>query len=310
MTRQDGSEAVSFQRARSDLGREIAALRTHPRFALAIRLGSWVLVAASALFLVTVAARHWDELTRVALTGPQWAVLAVLALLGLAWHGVLLALDARPHSLVHSVRSHTTAQLAKYVPGNVFHFVGRHLMHSARGGDDKRLALAAVVGNGLLVLAAVAVSVACLAFGADAGIRPLTLALGLTFAAGLAVAVLFAARLNGPRRGSVIAAFAAMLGFFTVMAGVLVALGQMVGLGTSPSLAGGGIAAWIAGFLTPGAPGGLGIREAVMVIAGGGGASADKLLMLGVLLRVVTFGGDVLCALAGRALPVAPDLES
>ena len=321
MTRQDGSEAVSFQRARSDLGREIAALRTHPRFALAIRLGSWVLVAASALFLVTVAARHWDELTRVALTGPQWAVLAVLAvlvvvygaalfLLGLAWHGVLLALDARPHSLVHSVRSHTTAQLAKYVPGNVFHFVGRHLMHSARGGDDKRLALAAVVENGLLVLAAVAVSLACLAFGADAGIRPLTLALGLTFAAGLAVAVLFAARLNGPQRGSAIAAFAAMLGFFTVMAGVLVALGQMVGLGTSPALAGGGIAAWIAGFLTPGAPGGLGIREAVMVIAGGGGASADKLLMLGVLLRVVTFGGDVLCALAGRALPVAPDLES
>ena len=318
MSRQDGSEAVSFQRARSDLGREIAALRTYPRFALAIRLGSWVLVAASALFLVTVAARHWDELTRVALTGPQWAVLAVLVvvygaalfLLGLAWHGVLLALDARPHSLVHSARSHTTAQLAKYVPGNVFHFVGRHLMHSARGGDDKRLALAAVVGNGLLVLAAVAVSVACLAFGADAGNRPLTLALGLTFAAGLAVAVLFAARMNGPRRGSAIAAFAAMLGFFTAMAGVLVALGQMVGLGTSPSLAGGGIAAWIAGSLAPGAPGGLGIREAVMVIAGGGGASADKLLMLGVLLRVVTFGGDVLCALAGRALPVAPDLES
>jgi uncharacterized membrane protein YbhN (UPF0104 family) len=99
-----------------------------------------------------------------------------------------------------------------------------------------------------------------------------------------------------------------MLAFFAVMALVLMALGRMLGLGASPVLAGGGVAAWIAGFVTPGAPGGLGVREMVMVIAGAGTASADKLLMLGVLLRVVTFGGDVVCALAGRALPVATEL--
>ncbi len=316
MTRQDGSETVSFPRARGELVRGVAALRTHPRFAQAIRLGSWVLVAASALFLATVAARNWDELSKIVLTGQQWALLAglvivygaALFLLGLAWHAVLVALEARPHSMVHSVRSHTTAQLAKYVPGNVFHFVGRHMMHSAQGGDDKRLAMAAVVENGLLVFAALVVALVCLAPGASAGMRPLTLALGLMFAAGIAVAALLARRLNGPQRRSAFAAFAAMLGFFAIMAGVLVALGHLVGLGTSPALAGGGITAWIAGFLTPGAPGGLGVREAVMVIAGGG-ASAEKLLMLGVLLRVVTFGGDLVCALVGRALPVGPQVE-
>ena len=98
-----------------------------------------------------------------------------------------------------------------------------------------------------------------------------------------------------------------MLAFFAVMAGVLAALGEMLGLGASPSLAGGGVAAWIAGFVTPGAPGGLGVREAVMVIVGGASASAEHLLMLGVLLRAVTFGGDLVCAVAGRALPLAPD---
>ena len=114
---------------------------------------------------------------------------------------------------------------------------------------------------------------------------------------------------HGLRLAPALSAFAAMLAFFAVMALVLMALGEMLGLGASPALAGGGVAAWIAGFVTPGAPGGLGIREAVMVIVGAG-TSADKLLMLGILLRVVTFGGDLVCALAGRALPVAPDPQT
>lgn len=298
------------------LTQRLFALRGHPRTAQAIRLGGWVLVGASALFLVAVAAKHWDELGRIALTGRQWGVLAglvlvyggALFLLGFAWHALLLSLGAQPHSLSHSVRSHTSAQLAKYVPGNVFHLVGRHMLQRSRGGsDDRRLALATVAETLLLVLAAACVATICLALGSGGALQRLSIAAATMLFALLAIGALLA-RGRGLRLPPALAAFAAMLAFFAVMALVLMVLGHMLGLGASPGLAGGGVAAWIAGFVTPGAPGGLGVREMVMVIAGAGTASADKLLMLGVLLRVVTFGGDVVCALAGRALPVASEL--
>ncbi len=295
------------------LTQRLQALRAHPRFALAVRLGGWVLVAASALFLALVAARHWDELGGIALTGRQWATMAglvllygaALFLLGLAWHAVLLALGAQPYSLAHSVRSHTSAQLAKYVPGNVFHLVGRHMLQRSRGGsDDRRLALATLSEALMLVLAAACIAAVCLALGSDGQVQRLCIAILAALLGGSALAA-WRAQSRGLQPAPALGAFAAMLAFFSVMAAVLVALGDMIGLGRSPALAGGGVAAWIAGFLTPGAPGGLGIREAAMVIVGAG-ASADKLLMLGVLLRVVTFGGDLVCAVAGRALPVAP----
>ena len=156
----------------------------------------------------------------------------------------------------------------------------------------------------MLVLAAACIAAVCLALGSDGQVQRLCIAILAALLGGSALAA-WRAQSRGLQPAPALGAFAAMLAFFSVMAAVLVALGDMIGLGRSPALAGGGVAAWIAGFLTPGAPGGLGIREAAMVIVGAG-ASADKLLMLGVLLRVVTFGGDLVCAVAGRALPVAP----
>ena len=59
--------------------------------------------------------------------------------------------------------------------------------------------------------------------------------------------------------------------------------------------------AWVAGFITPGAPGGLGVREAILVtvltpLYGGGTAVA-----LTIVLRICTFAADGLGFLAGLA---------
>ena len=59
--------------------------------------------------------------------------------------------------------------------------------------------------------------------------------------------------------------------------------------------------AWIAGFLTPGAPAGLGIREAILVAALGATYGAGIAVGLTLLLRMVTLRGDGL-AFAGGAL--------
>jgi hypothetical protein len=63
------------------------------------------------------------------------------------------------------------------------------------------------------------------------------------------------------------------------------------------------VAAWLAGFVTPGAPGGLGIREAAMVLFAGGSASAEVLFVAAALFRLVSFGGDLVCFAVASLLP-------
>ena len=275
-----------------------------------LRLGGWALVIASALFLVAVGYRHWSELSAIALSPVQWAAIgglvlaygAGLLLTGLVWHAMLVFVGAAPQDLHHSMRAHTSAQLAKYVPGNVFHFVGRHMIHRAAGMDDKRLALAAFFENLVLLVCAACVSLLCLALS-NAGGRVSDFA-GFG-AAGLFVALVVLAiilKATGRRIGALAAGLLSGLCFFVLMAGTLAAIAMMLGTGFAWEICGGGVAAWIAGFVTPGSPGGLGVREAAMVLLGGRAAAPDVLLMTALLFRVVTFGGDIVCAISGRML--------
>lgn len=60
--------------------------------------------------------------------------------------------------------------------------------------------------------------------------------------------------------------------------------------------------AWVAGFVTPGAPAGMGVREGVLILMLGGplGPAAATALILA--LRITTMLGDILCLAAGLLL--------
>ena len=57
--------------------------------------------------------------------------------------------------------------------------------------------------------------------------------------------------------------------------------------------------AWVAGFLTPGAPAGLGVRDVILVAVLGSTYGATIALGLTILLRMVTLGGDGLAFAVG-----------
>jgi len=67
-------------------------------------------------------------------------------------------------------------------------------------------------------------------------------------------------------------------------------------------------AAWVVGLVTPGAPGGLGTREAALVgiAAGLHGMPLDQATALATASRLVTVGGDLLGAALAAALPLVP----
>lgn len=274
-----------------------------------VRVAGWVLVAASAMFLVVVGQSHWNTLSAIVLPSGAWLAIGGLVLLygtallltGLIWHAMLTFTGAGALSASHSMRAHTSAQLAKYVPGNVFHFLGRHMIHRSVGADDKRMALAAVLENLVLLFAAACIAALCLLLGGEGVYRDVALIAGAALLVAL-MAVLSGVRIKRWPLPPLLAGFAAALLFFAVMAGIVAAIAMLLGTAFAWDVAGSGVAAWIAGFVVPGSPGGLGVREAAMVLLGGHAAKLDVLLLTALLFRVVTFGGDVVCAVLGRLL--------
>ncbi len=80
-----------------------------------------------------------------------------------------------------------------------------------------------------------------------------------------------------------------------------VVLKAPVPLGYWPALISLFAIAWTAGVITPGAPSGLGIREAVLVVGLSPIAPAADAVLIAGLLRLLTVSGDVLFFLFGAS---------
>jgi glycosyltransferase 2 family protein len=61
-------------------------------------------------------------------------------------------------------------------------------------------------------------------------------------------------------------------------------------------------AAWVLGFVVPGAPGGVGVREAVMIVLLEPTIGQADSVALALIYRISTTAGDALFALAGLTL--------
>jgi uncharacterized membrane protein YbhN (UPF0104 family) len=222
--------------------------------------------------------------------------------------------------LCHRIYART--QIAKYLPGNVFHFAGRHVLGRVAGLPHGAL-LGATVYEALgLVVGGTAVAFCGLAFGdVRAGAFPRTLALAAMVVA-IATPVLFDATLkrrfglgsdrepeSGAWRVAVAMAgfYIRYMVFFLVVGAMLYAIAAAAGSGVSLRVAGPVISifsvAWVAGFLTPGAPAGLGIREAVIVFALTPLMGEGVALLAALLLRLVTGCGDLLYFASSYLLP-------
>ena len=59
---------------------------------------------------------------------------------------------------------------------------------------------------------------------------------------------------------------------------------------------------WIVGFITPGAPGGIGIREAVMIMMCGSFLDMNTIMLYAVTLRIISTFGDIAAFLIGMLL--------
>jgi glycosyltransferase 2 family protein len=100
----------------------------------------WVILGGTLFFLAATLKKHWQEVGAIRLSGQGWGYLAIALVITLLAHlwsgwvwGWILQLFNQSVSGGWSLRVYLKTNLAKYLPGNVWHFYGRIMAAKAIG---------------------------------------------------------------------------------------------------------------------------------------------------------------------------------
>lgn len=256
-------------------------------------------LAVLGIGFVTMRLREYgSELDAFAFGWAVWVAIASLAvtygasnvLLALAWWHLLERFGGGV-TKPWAIRAYGISQIAKYVPGNVFHLAGRQAMGVAAGVASWPLAKSAVWELGLIAFAGALFGLLVLPTSPvipGGGIFPFVVVAG---SSGLALKQWLGTPVA--RSFGLYLVFLAVSGtLFTGLLGLIQA-SEVPALPELPILIGAYVLAWLAGLLTPGAPAGVGVRELVLLLLLEGRVAAPELIQAVVLGRVVTVLGDL-----------------
>ena len=303
------------------------------------RLLGVALTLVSLAFLGWLARSRAAELPQIEWTAPVVGGLAagtLLYLLGLLLGGLAL------HLILGAARSSVAPSTAvalllrtnvgKYLPGNVGHLLGRAVLARELGIPTPTVVASLVFEAAAAALAALVM--AALGLAADRRLwtdlagelpAPGKLVVGLALLTGAALAATFLPRLLARRLPASVrhrsgrpgvCALAGATGLYglnfclyggtavlVIASGLTGAAGE-VDFATWLRYAAALALAWVVGFLTPGSPGGLGVREAVLVVLLAPTLEAAPALVLALVLRLVTVVGDGLGLVLSFARPL------
>ncbi len=255
---------------------------------------------------------HADWSTVLGRLGLSTLVYSVGCLaLALAWWFLLRTFASPDISLLPAAQGHLRAQLAKYLPGNVFHIAARHIHARADGSGHARLAYSAIAESMILVMVAAMLSASVPDEALPEILRTFAVwrwPLLALLVVGVVGGIHFLALRQTPRsdrRPRTSAAVGNLLGavlcyfFFFVVATIAfqVTLGEHSQLlqVLIPVVA----ICWLGGFLVLGAPGGLGVREALFLGLLGPLVGDANAILGALIFRGATILGDVLMSLLG-----------
>lgn len=288
------------------------------------KLFAAILTVVALYFLVTVFVSQWDEIRNKvdvsALLLFMVAAIPVYVLTAVsnavAWTSAFRATGEKlPFSTGLPV--HLVSQVGKYFPGNVGHFVGRlgllklKKYSVANGGISIVLEILWMIG------AAAALSVYALATGALVSIGnmhgftdwlPVAVLLLALIVPNVMILVFnhlppgfrgklgFEGKIRRPPEATVLGCYA--LYFLNFLLNGLILL---VGVHWLFGESGGDVllvvslytVTWLLGFILPGAPGGIGVREALFVLLFGGMYGQGVAAAMAVVLRVLSVIGDL-----------------
>ncbi len=270
---------------------------------IASQIGS-ALTVGGVIFVIYRLAEYGKGIDPQKVESISWPILVSLALaycmasffLVLAWREIMVGLGERI-GFAMALRLYGISQIAKYLPGNVFHLGSRQALGMAEGFAGRTLGKSVFWEVGLLVSAALLFSILIL---------PKFL-VGLSwkcafllFFAAVTITGLFVVRLAGANFSR---SFCGLVIFF-LLAGLVFyfVVRQVSNLDPvqAPLFIGAFVVSWLAGFLTPGSPAGMGVRELLLLILLKDVIVEADLIVSIVLARGVSVLGDVWLLVAAK----------
>lgn len=268
---------------------------------------------------------HLSPRTVVAMSMAALLYSLTVPISAFAWQRLLASLGNR-QSFARLDSILLTTQLGKYLPGNVGQHLGRISLALAQGIPAPALFASIAYEILLLLLAGALVGVVCgalsgpgLAFLLHGRGHALMAALALVSAGLVTIPLLLrmlpwlVARalpaqdfttqsLRLPRFTTA----PSLIALYAVAYLVIGAATSLLAIGLFPAttldfalLTSAFAIAWVVGFVTPGAPAGIGVREALLLLMLSGSMGSIETSLLILALRIVTTLGDILCFLVG-----------
>ncbi len=238
----------------------------------------------------------------------------------LAWRNMLMTISGKniPAKIVFGL--YFKSNIAKYLPGNVFHFAGRHLLIREKMVDHTQLLLANLFEIGLLIVSSAFLVLAGVLIGLLeipevvlsmislkyilVGSIIIFIALAIIFMLLFkrkrfeAFSHIFSLFNSGNLRQLLISSclysvmyittgiiFYLIVHYLTSSDFSFILLLRVIFIFTL---------AWVSGYIVPGAPGGVGIREAILIIMMSSYYDQSVIAISSVILRIITIFGDIL----------------
>lgn len=290
-----------------------------------VRLAGYIVLAASILFL---GLRFYSNFEGLLAITPGWLFYTALGVASLCYgvmqffliaslSVILKGLGAARPYFTKVLVFHGRTDIAKYLPGNVFHFVGRQILAKNLGWSQATVGLASLAETALVLIGA---GLAILIYASMTDVRAI-----IKFWPGINIGVLLIAASAGIAGAWLVCAHAARISMLSRHASarniqnfsrsvrpllatgwyvLFFLLGGVVFWSLLSALKSGWqwsflalsgfayVLSWIAGKVSPGAPGGLGVREAMLTLLLSGVVGEAEALMLALAMRIVTSFGD------------------
>jgi len=294
-------------------------------------LVKWIgrlITAAALLFLVkTLLTMHVD----FSEIGNPW--IAVIFAMGLtvllggsifvmayAWKCILAFLRGRDVPYKSALKVYTETNLAKYLPGNIMQYAGRNLLRSKLGMGQIDVALSSVIEIGALLISGMILAISFSFRSLRAAYESISKKTNPAWILLLAVAVGAACILLAVyliKKGQVRAIWDRLRSLLSpTFAGLLIKLvliyaaailipgtallfsfHVLFGIQMTPeillSVFGAHVISWTVGFVTIGAPGGIGVRESVLLMLLSGTLGEGHVLVAALFLRIISILADV-----------------
>lgn len=273
----------------------------------------------SSLDLQKIPSEDWFLYTGIGIVGS--IIYGILSFSqSLTWYQLLRwSGEKNSHSKIcHGI--YGRAQLAKYLPGNIFSIAGRHILGRQAGFKDSALAWAAVLEIlGMLFISALLFFIGTIFLVDLTGFITLPIVLGaviLPFLLPLALKFAFQhipklKPFNLPPKTlssylQLYLLFFIYIPFFLAGAGILWCLIYASTEGLPPSflaIVAISAGAWFVGYITPGASGGIGVRDSLLILALKP-IVGDAIIISAVVFRFSTIVGDVVYFLLASLIPI------